>query len=50
MPFPRTRKNVPRERVAPIVAFMLWNELVGDIDCILQPDGAYTIRPRRRSP
>lgn len=48
MPLPSERTGVPRDQVHVIVKAMLLDSGVGDIDCVEQSDGKYTIRPHPR--
>ena len=50
MPVPRTKSNVPRDRVADVVGLFLGNPDVGDVDCVEQTNHAYTVRARGRIP
>jgi hypothetical protein len=44
MALPRTRTNVPRDRVHVIVEIMLMNPGVGEVVCTEQSDHRFTIR------
>jgi hypothetical protein len=50
MAFPSTKEDVPRNQVHVVVEIMLMNPEVGNVDCIEQPDGKYTVRPDPRPP
>ncbi|MCU0786715.1 MAG: hypothetical protein MUC91_00755 [Verrucomicrobia bacterium] len=45
MALPRTRTNVPRDRVHVVVEVMLMNPAVGEVLCTQQTDHRFTIQP-----
>ena len=48
MPLPSPRSNVPRGEVHMAVKAMLLNPDVGNVDCVEQADGNYSVTPHAK--
>lgn len=48
MAIPRAKSRVPRDQIGKVVQLFLGNEEVGDVLCIEDENGTYTITPQPR--